>query len=224
MDADQGRTEALAGLRREYGDAGLSEADAGEEPYGLLDRWLADALAAAEAGLVTEPNAMALATVDGDGSPSVRVVLLKGLVDGGLAFYTNQGSRKSADLRAEPRCAATLLWHDLQRQVRVEGAAYPLADAVSDAYFAGRPRGSQLGAWASPQSRVVADRSVLERSYAEVDGRFPEPEPVPRPPSWGGWRVLPDVVEFWQGRPGRMHDRLRFARAAEGWVRHRLAP
>ncbi len=227
MGAGQGRTEALGRLRREYGDAGLSEADAGGEPYGLLDLWLADALAAAEAGLVTEPNAMALATVDGAGSPSVRVVLLKGLLDGGLCFYTNNGSRKGDDLRAENRCAATLLWHDLQRQVRVEGTAHPLSEQVSDAYFATRPRPSQLGAWASPQSRVVDDRSVLEQAYAEAERQFPEGLPVQRPPFWGGWRVVPQLVEFWQGRAGRMHDRLRFTRtsgATGGWVRHRLAP
>lgn len=220
--------ELLAELRREYGDRGLSEADAGDDPYALFDRWLADALAAHEAGALVEPNAAALATVGADGSPSVRVVLLKGMVDGGLVFYTNHESRKGHDLAADPRCALTVLWHDLQRQVRVEGRAERVDDRVSDAYFAGRPRGSQLGAWASAQSSVVADRAELEQAYASVERRFVEPDPVPRPPHWGGWRVLPQLVEFWHGRQGRMHDRLRFVRGAAsggaGWRRERLAP
>lgn len=217
-------SQALSRLRREYADAGLAEDDAGDDPYALLDRWLTDALAAHEAGLLTEPNAMALATVGTDGAPSVRVVLLKGLLDGGPCFYTGSGSRKATDLTGDSRCAVTLLWHDLQRQVRAEGTAHPLPDEVSDAYFATRPRGSQLGAWASPQSEVVSGRGELEDAYAEMDRRFPEGSPVPRPPDWGGWQVVPELWEFWQGRPGRMHDRLRWTRTAGGWVRHRLAP
>lgn len=215
---------ALARLRREYGEAGLSETSAGDEPYGLLGRWLADALAAHQAGLISEPNAMALGTVGADGAPSVRIVLLKGIVDGGLCFYTNHESRKGSDLTVEPRCALTLLWHDLQRQVRVEGAATKLDDATSDAYFAARPRASKLGAWASPQSRAVTDRAELDAAYERVEQRFSGVESVPRPPHWGGWRVLPQSVEMWQGRPGRMHDRIRFTRTTDGWSRCRLAP
>lgn len=222
------RVDAWARVRREYADVGLREVDAGADPYPLLERWLADALAAFDAGALAEPNAMALATVGPDGSPSVRTVLLKGLHDGGLCLYTNHDSRKGQDLAAEPRCAATLLWHELQRQVRVEGRAHRLPDEVSDAYFASRPRPAQLGAWASPQSRPVTDRAVLERAYVEVEERFAGRPEVPRPPHWGGWRVVPERVEFWQGRPGRMHDRLRFTRAQDatgtGWQRHRLAP
>jgi pyridoxamine 5'-phosphate oxidase len=218
--------DAWARVRREYADVGLREVDAGADPYPLLERWLADALAAFDAGVLAEPNAMALATVGPDGSPSVRTVLLKGMYDGGLCFYTNHDSRKGQDLAAEPRCAATLLWHALQRQVRVEGRAHRLPDEVSDAYFASRPRPAQLGAWASPQSRPVPDRAVLERAYVEVEERFAGRPEVPRPPHWGGWRVVPGRVEFWHGRPGRMHDRLRFTRteAASGWERERLAP
>jgi len=220
--------DVLARLRREYGDAGLHEDDAGDEPYPLLDRWLADALAAHEAGALTEPNAMALGTVGADGAPAVRVVLLKGIVDGGLVFYTNHDSRKGRELAVEPRCALTLLWHDLQRQVRVEGRAERVAEDVSDTYFASRPRGSQLGAWASPQSAVVAGRGELEQAYAELADRLADADVVPRPPHWGGWRVVPRAVEFWHGRPGRMHDRIRFTRTGSaadgGWRRERLAP
>ncbi|MDQ3104538.1 MAG: pyridoxamine 5'-phosphate oxidase [Actinomycetota bacterium] len=217
--------EVLARLRREYGDSGLHEDAAGDEPYALFDRWLGDAVAAHEAGALVEPNAMVLATVAADGSPSVRIVLLKGMVDGGLVFYSNYESRKGRELAADPRCALTLLWHDLQRQVRVEGVAQPVEDQVSDTYFASRPRGSQLGAWASPQSRVVADRAELEASYEALERRFGDEQPVPRPPHWGGWRVVPQQMEFWHGRPGRMHDRLRFVRTAgSGWRRDRLAP
>ena len=217
-----------ARVRREYADTGLREDVAGPDPGPLLDRWLADALAAFDAGALAEPNAMALATVGPDGAPSVRTVLLKGVVDGGLCFYTNHESRKARDLAVEPRCALTLLWHELQRQVRVEGVAARVPDEVSDAYFATRPRGAQLGAWASAQSRPVADRAELERAYAAVERRFHDTAAVPRPPHWGGWRVQPRSIEFWQGRPGRMHDRLRFSRLGDpespSWRRERLAP
>jgi pyridoxamine 5'-phosphate oxidase len=154
-------------------------------------------------------------------------VLLKGLVDSGLCFYTNRDSRKGRDLAGEPRCALTMLWHQLQRQVRVEGLAHQLPDEVSDAYFATRPRPAQIGAWASPQSQPVAGRAELEQTYAAMEQRFAGGD-VPRPPHWGGWRVVPHLVEFWQGRPGRMHDRLRFTRTdgsgPPGWARERLAP
>ncbi len=210
----------LARLRREYGAAGLSEADAGVDPNPLLERWLEAAVAAG----ITEPNAMALATVGADGRPSVRVVLLKGLDERGLVFYTGYDSRKSQDLAVEPWAAATLLWHDVGRQVRVEGPVSRVGAAESDAYFATRPRDSQLGAWASPQSDVVPDRAALERRLADVTARFGDGDPVPRPPGWGGWRLQPEVVEFWQGRPGRLHDRLRFRRRGDGWDRDRLAP
>ena len=215
-----------ARVRREYADVGLREVDAGADPYALLERWLADALAAFDAGALAEPNAMALATVGPDGAPSVRTVLLKGLHDGGLCFYTNHDSRKGQDLAVDPRCAATLLWHELQRQVRVEGQAYRLPDEVSDAYFASRPRPAQLGAWASPQSRRVGDRAALEQAYVEVEERFAGQPEVPRPPHWGGWRVVPERMEFWHGRPGRMHDRVLFTvdPAGQSWQRHRLAP
>lgn len=211
--------ETLARLRREYGEAGLDEASAGSEPLTLLRRWLSDAVAAG----LHEPNAMVLATAAADGTPTARMVLLKGIEPGGLTFFTNYESRKAKDLAARPAAALLLPWHPLQRQVRVEGRAVRIPRAESEAYFAVRPRGSQLGAWASPQSQQVPDRAFLEERYEQTAARFAD-TPVPCPPYWGGYRVEPRVVEFWQGRRDRMHDRLRYARDGAGWSRSRLAP
>lgn len=213
------RPDDLAALRRDYQRGGLLEDQAGDDPRALFDRWFEDA----RAGGVLEANAMVLATVDPDGRPSARVVLLKGVTEEGFVFYTNEDSRKGRALAHEPRCALTLVWLDLQRQVRIEGRAQPVAAEVSDAYFASRPRDSQLGAWASTQSSVVAGREELEASFAAAQARFGD-GPVPRPPYWGGYVVRPERMEFWQGRHGRMHDRLAFTRAADGWGRERLAP
>ena len=215
MDDDR-----LARLRIEYADAGLDEAAAGDHPYVLFTRWLADALDAQ----LHEPNAMTVSTLGPGGAPSSRIVLLKHADPTGFVFYTNYRSRKSRELDANPHCALVFPWHPLQRQVRVEGRAHRVPDAESDAYFALRPRGSQLGAWASPQSQVVRERAQLDAIYAEVQAQFPDEVAVPRPPHWGGWRVEPRMIEFWQGRPGRMHDRLRFSRTGEDWLRERLAP
>lgn len=219
--------DPLARLRRDYGEAGLSESDAGDDPYPLLGRWFDDAIAAG----ITEPNAMALATVGVDGRPSVRIVLCKGFDDRGLVFYTGYGSAKSRDLEVEPWCALALLWHDIGRQVRVEGPVRRLEAAESDGYFASRPRDSRLSAWASPQSEVVPDRDDLERRLAEVEQRFggaddkhSGDQDVPRPDNWGGWLVEPRLVEFWQGRHGRLHDRIRFRADDGGWLRERLGP
>jgi pyridoxamine 5'-phosphate oxidase len=209
----------LARMREDYARDGLDEAAAGDDPVALFDRWLDEAVAAG----VHEPNAMALATATTDGRPSVRIVLLKGFDDRGLVFFTGYESRKGAELGANPQAAATMLWHPLQRQVRVEGTVTRVDDAESDAYFASRPRGSQIGAVASPQSRPIADRSVLEQRVAEVSQVF-EGHDVLRPPVWGGFRVALDVVEFWQGRQSRLHDRLRYVRSGTGWRRERLAP
>jgi pyridoxamine 5'-phosphate oxidase len=166
---------------------------------------------------------MALATADERGRPAVRMVLLKGLDDAGAVFYTNLESRKGRELQANPWAAAVLPWHPLQRQVRIEGRVTPLDDAEVDAYFATRPRGAQLAAAASEQSAVVADRAELERRFADVESRF-DGHPVARPPRWGGYRMSLEVVEFWQGRPNRLHDRIRFTRADREWVRERLQP
>ena len=210
----------MAAWRREYTAAGLYESDLADDPDVQLARWLAEARTAG----LPEPNAMVLSTVSADGAPSSRMVLLKGLDDGGLVFYTNYGSRKSRDLATNPRCCLLFPWQPLQRQVRVEGVARRLAGEVSDRYFATRPRGAQLGAWASRQSTVVANREELEDAYAAAQARWPDAEPVPRPEEWGGFVLDPHTVEFWQGRPDRMHDRLRYRRTGDAWFVERLAP
>jgi len=210
----------MAAWRREYTAAGLYEHDLADDPDVQLARWLAEARAAG----LPEPNAMVLSTVGADGAPSARMVLLKGLDDGGLVFYTNYGSRKGRELAANPRCCLVFPWQPLQRQVRVEGVARRLSGEVSDHYFATRPRGAQLGAWASRQSRVVAGREELEEAYEAAQARWPDGEPVPRPEEWGGFVLDPHTVEFWQGRPDRMHDRLRYRRTGEAWFVERLAP
>lgn len=224
-------TRRLQQLREEYVRGGLEESAVDPDPVVQLQRWLDEALAAGELGLV-EPNAMVLATVDAEGRPHARTVLLKGIdppgPDAGLVLYTNYASAKGRELAAtDGRCALHLGWYALQRQVRVEGVATAVPREETDAYFATRPRASQLGAWASPQSDVVADRGALEAAYAEVAARFgglEDGDPVPAPPHWGGYRVRPDTVELWQGRGGRMHDRLRYRRDGDAWVLERLAP
>ena len=210
--------ETLAALRREYGDAGLDVPDLSPDPIAQFRRWLADTI---DAGL-HEPNAMVVSTVSGEGRPSVRLVLLKGVDERGFVFYTNYESRKARELEANPAVSLLFPWHDLQRQVRVEGSATRVSTEESEAYFEARPRASRLGAWASPQSREVASRSELDDLYAGVEERFTED--VPLPPFWGGYRVRPEMVEFWQGRKGRLHDRLVYRRSGTGWETLRLAP
>ncbi|MFC5675814.1 pyridoxamine 5'-phosphate oxidase [Aeromicrobium endophyticum] len=213
-------TPDLARMRSEYARDGLDESAAGDDPVDLFTRWLDDAVAAG----VHEPNAMALATATPDGRPSSRIVLLKGFDASGLVFFTGYGSRKGRELAANPFAAATMLWHPLQRQVRVEGAVSQVPAAASDAYFASRPRGSQIGAVASPQSQAIDDRAVLEQRVAQVEQQFAGHD-VERPAEWGGYRIALDSIEFWQGRVGRLHDRLRFVRSPDDtWARERLAP
>lgn len=210
----------LAALRLEYGRAGLDEGDLAPDPIAMFDRWMRDAV---DAG-VHEPNGMVLATADASGVPSARMLLLKGFGRAGFVFFTNTASRKGIELADNPRCSLLFPWHVLERQVRVDGVATPLPRADVEAYFATRPRGSKLGAWASHQSQVTT-REELAGALDEVAIRFADPEaPVPPPEEWGGYVVRPDAVEFWQGRPGRMHDRLRYRRAGDGWVTERLAP
>jgi pyridoxamine 5'-phosphate oxidase len=205
----------FASLREEYTAAGLSEADLADDPMTLFREWFAQARA------LPEPNALLLATTGPDGQPSARTVLLKGLDERGFVFYTNLGSRKATELAGEPRCALVFPWYQLDRQVRVEGTAAVLPRGEVAAYFATRPRGAQLGAWASPQSSV-ATAEELEHRYAEADARMPGEVPVPE--FWGGYVVAPHEVEFWQGRRNRMHDRWRYRRDGEAWVVERLAP
>lgn len=209
----------IADLRKEYSLAGLSEADAGDDPFALFHRWFSQAVAAE----LTDPNAMILATCTPQGRPSARAVLLKALDERGFTFFTNYESRKGHEMAANPHVALVFLWHQLERQVRVEGVVEKVSASESDEYYAKRPLGSRLGAWASPQSAVIPNREFLEKAHAELLARYPDGNP-PRPPHWGGYRVIPEVIEFWQGRPSRLHDRIRFTRTPTGWKRERLAP
>jgi pyridoxamine 5'-phosphate oxidase len=217
----------LSQMRRSYAHEGLAESHASADPLEQFGRWLAEVVA----GGLTEPNAMVLATASPDGVPSARTVLLKGYDERGFTFFTNLGSQKGQELARNPRAALVFPWHALQRQVRVSGPVVELSRGEVAAYFCTRPHDSQLGAWASPQSQVVADRSVLDQRYAELSRRWPTAEEVPLPDFWGGYRVVPETVEFWAGRASRMHDRLRYRRdlaadtgTGSGWLRERLAP
>lgn len=208
----------LSALREEYARDGLDEADLEADPVTMFGRWMSEAHEAIQ----HDANAMVVSTVGPDGAPSSRMVLLKGVSDDGFVFFTNTASRKGAELAANPRCALLFPWHLLERQVRVEGIASPLPRAEVEAYFTSRPHGSQLGAVASHQSQVVSSRAELEAAYADAGTRYPDD--VPTPEEWGGYVVRPEVVEFWQGRTSRLHDRLVYRRTTSGWLTERLAP
>lgn len=209
-----------AGLRARYTRGHLDEAE-------IADTWSTQLLAWFEAAAadpaIIEANAMQLATVDAQGRPSVRTVLAKRIDQDGVVFYTNYTSAKARDLAANPRAAAVFVWTSHQRQVRLSGLVTKVERAETEAYFATRPRESQVGAWASPQSEVVESRAALDRLAAEAEARFGD-APIPAPPHWGGYLLAPDEVEFWQGRVGRLHDRLRFRRSGDQWLLERLAP
>ncbi len=208
----------IADLRQEYMRAGLSESAADADPFGQFEIWFEDALRAK----LALPNAMTLATVTSAGTPSARVVLLKGVERGGFVFYTNYRSRKGRELHARPQACLVFMWSDLERQVRIEGAVEKVTAEESAAYFASRPLGARLSAWASAQSERVAGRGALEASLEEARRRHGG-EP-PRPEHWGGYRVIPEAFEFWQGRADRLHDRLLYTRGAGSWRIERLAP
>lgn len=208
----------IAHLRQEYMRAGLSEAHALADPLAQFQHWFEEAQAA-ELPLA---NAMTLATVGADGAPAARVVLLKGIEGGGFVFYTNYAGRKGRELAAEPRACLVFLWSELERQVRIEGRTEKVPAADSDAYFDSRPLGARLSAWASAQSERVADRATLERALEGMKHKYGKHPP--RPPHWGGYRLLPEAIEFWQGRADRLHDRLLYTRAGARWTIERLAP
>jgi pyridoxamine 5'-phosphate oxidase len=210
----------LADQRRQYLEGGLRRAQLDPDPIAQLRRWLEDALTDERVG---EATAMHLATVDDTGAPDGRVVLCKGL-DTGVVFYTNYTSDKAVQLDHAGRAAITFHWDPLERQVRLRGHVERVSGEESDAYFASRPRGSQVGAWASDQSEPIASREALEEHARWVEARFDHEDPVPRPEHWGGYRLVPDRVEFWQGRPNRLHDRFRYVRHAGGWTITRLQP
>ncbi len=212
------RAARLAAMRRSYEIGGLDEADLADTWLDQLRRWLREA----EDGGVLEPNAVLLATATPAGAPSARTVLMKGLGEQGLVFYTAYDSRKGTELAANPRATLVFPWVELQRQVIVEGGVERVPDADADAYWDSRPRGSQLGALASPQSRPIDSRAVLEEARDTLAAEYPDT--VPRPERWGGFRVVPDAVEFWQGRADRLHDRLRYRLEGGSWSVERLAP
>ncbi|OGA35186.1 MAG: pyridoxamine 5'-phosphate oxidase [Betaproteobacteria bacterium RIFCSPLOWO2_12_FULL_64_23] len=208
----------IADIRQEYMRAGLVEKDAAADPFKQFDRWFQDAVQAE----LPLPEAMTLATATDTGRPSARVVLLKGVDARGFVFYTNYASRKGRELAANPHAALVFAWTELERQVRIEGTIKKVSAEESDLYFASRPLGSRLGAWASPQSMVLPDRLTLAKTVAAIVLRYGKHPP--RPPHWGGYRVLPEAIEFWQGRKNRLHDRLLYTKQTRDWTIERLAP
>jgi pyridoxamine 5'-phosphate oxidase len=210
---------AIADLRQDYRQAALLESEADPNPIAQFQSWFAAAVAAQ----LPEPNAMTIATATPDGIPSARIVLLKDVDDRGFVFFTNYNSHKGQELTNNPQAAIVFLWTELERQVRIEGRVEKIAAAESDEYFYSRPPGSRLGAWASNQSEVVADRSVLDQQLADLEAKYANQE-IPRPEHWGGFRVMPTMIEFWQGRSSRLHDRLRYRSIDGAWVIDRLSP
>lgn len=208
----------FASLRRDYMRAGLGEGDIDADPVRQFDKWFGEAVASG----ITLPNSAVLATTAASGQPTARAVLLKGAEERGFVFFTNYESRKGKELAGNSRCCLLFVWEELERQVRIDGAVEKTSARESEEYFRSRPLGARLGAWASPQSEVLRDRAALEARLAAVSRRFGDDPPCP--PHWGGYRVLPDAIEFWQGRPDRLHDRIQYRRGKGSWIIERLAP
>ena len=209
----------LSNFREEYRSGELHENEIKENPFQQFEIWMQDAIN----NKTIEPNAMAVATSTPDGKPSIRVVLLKELTDDGFVFFTNYNSRKGHEIDFNPNAAIVFDWHIMERQVRIEGTIKKVSNEESDAYFNSRPEGSKIGAWVSPQSQVVNGREELDKLQQQTEQRFAG-KSIPRPPHWGGYIVIPTTIEFWQGRPSRLHDRIRYTKTTEGWKIDRLAP
>jgi pyridoxamine-phosphate oxidase len=213
--------DILPNLRENYESPILEKTDLKADPFEQFNLWFSDALEAN----IKEPNAMTLATCSKDGKPSARIVLLKGIDEEGFIFYSNYLSRKAKDITENPNAALVFLWLDLNRQVRIEGKIEKVSKKTSEKYFQSRPKGSQIGAWASPQSQIIDNRDILESNVEKLNEKFADNEQLPLPEFWGGYRIVPDVIEFWQGQPSRLHDRLRYSREGEAkWKVERLAP
>lgn len=212
--------QSIAALRTEYAKASLDIADVSSDPVQQFEKWFKEAMDAQ----VPEPNAMNLATVNEHGRPASRIVLLKGIEEQQFVFYTNYQSSKGQELEKNPACALTFFWPELERQIRIEGVANRVDPQRSEQYFQSRPRGSQIGAWSSPQSSIIESREILEERYRQIEKKFDGKDTLPKPHQWGGFKVEPLLVEFWQGRPGRLHDRIQYTRIDSTWKIHRLAP
>lgn len=212
--------QEIRNLRKDYTRHSLDEKDVANNPFQQFQTWMQEAIKAD----VHEPNAMHLATVKANGRPAGRVVLLRGLDDAGFSFFTNYNSNKGQQLAGSGFAALTFFWPELERQIRIEGSIAKLNDKENDDYFYSRPRGNRLSAWASPQSQPIANREELEKLAQLLEAQYPEPQHIPRPPHWGGFRLLPDSIEFWQGRASRLHDRIRYRKENAAWIIERLAP
>jgi pyridoxamine 5'-phosphate oxidase len=211
---------SIADIRKDYSKSSLDIASVDKNPITQFTRWFDEALASK----VTEPTAFTLATVNADARPSARIVLLKGVENGKFIFFTNYQSTKGKELENNPACAITFFWPELERQVRIEGVASKIDVSSSEKYFQSRPRESQIGAWASPQSAIISDREILDSRVKELQKKFEGVDKLPKPNQWGGYEVEPNEIEFWQGRPNRLHDRIAFYKVDDKWQVHRLAP